>query len=73
MDVEVPVFVAATALKDADADLQVSRVRAAWTSLRRTTSGRKPASRQPLTTESDDLLSDELRLDTRSRSGEGVG
>ena len=70
VDIDVPVFDAAAGLKDADAGLQVSCVRAAWTSLRGSASERKPASRQPLTTESDVLLPDKLLLDTCSRSGQ---
>ena len=64
---EVPVFVAAAGLKDADANLQVSRVRAAWTSLRRAASEREASKSAAASTELDDLLPDELLLDTRSR------
>ena len=64
---EVTLFVSATGLRDAEARLQVSRVRAAWTSLRRASAEREASKSAAASTELDDILPEALLLDTRSR------
>ena len=64
---EVPVFVAAAGFQAPEAGIQVARVRAAWTSIRMAAVEREFSKSSTASVEMDDLLSDELLLDTRSR------